>query len=151
MLLHQLPKTTKPAKKRQGQGYGTGKGGHTSGRGQKGERSRTNISLWFEGGQLPQIRRFPFIRGKSRFGSLVPKPVELNVGMLNSLPQNSKVTPKLLIEMGMIKNKDITYRPIKVLGRGKMSTALIVALPTSKRAQEKIEKAGGKVVSGQPE
>lgn len=149
MLLHQLPKTTLNSKKRQGQGYGSGKGGHTSGRGQKGQRSRTNINQWFEGGQLPQIRRFPFIRGKSRFVSLLPQLIEINVSQLNSLPQNTIVTPKTLLDHGLIKAKDLKLRRIKILGRGHLSTPLTIELPTSERASAKIVQAGGKVIGGQ--
>lgn len=148
MYLHQLPKTTSTPKKRRGQGYGSGKGGHTTGRGQKGQRSRSSLPMWFEGGQLPQIRRFPFTRGKSRFVPLVPKPVEINVSSLNRFPQHTRIDPKSLIETGIIKAKDSTYRPIKILGRGKLDVALTVALPTSTTARQKIEAAGGKVVSG---
>jgi ribosomal protein L15 len=84
MKLHQLPKTTTRAQKRLGRGYGSGKGGHTSSRGQKGDLARGSVPAWFEGGQLPQIRRFPFQRGKLRFKSLIPKPVLITL----SHPQN---------------------------------------------------------------
>jgi large subunit ribosomal protein L15 len=148
MKLNQLPSIKTNGKKRRGQGYGSGKGGHTSGRGQKGQRSRGKIPTWFEGGQLPQIRRFPFIRGKSRFESLTPKPVEINVSTLNRLPQNTVINPKTLIEHGLVKPRDIKYRPIKILGRGTLSTALIVSVPVSQNAKQKIEAAGGKVDRG---
>jgi large subunit ribosomal protein L15 len=148
MKLNELPTTTTRSKKRLGQGYGSGKGGHTSSRGQKGQRSRGSIPTWFEGGQLPQIRRFPFIRGKSRFESLTPKPVEINVSALNRLPANSHITPKTLIDHGFVKPRDIKYRPIKILGRGTLSTALIISVPVSKSAQLKIEAAGGKIDRG---
>ncbi|MBU1070791.1 uL15 family ribosomal protein, partial [Patescibacteria group bacterium] len=52
MNLSNLPKITQRPKKRVGRGYGSGKGGHTSGRGQKGQKSRSKIPIWFEGGQL---------------------------------------------------------------------------------------------------
>jgi large subunit ribosomal protein L15 len=148
MELNHLPKTTTVKKKRRGQGYGSGKGGHTTGSGQKGQRTRTSIAQWFEGGQLPQIRRFPFIRGKSRFVSLTPKPVEINVSQLNRFPKGSQIDPKTLIESGIIKAKDISYRPVKVLGKGELNVAVNVSLPTSATARKKIEKAGGKVISG---
>ena len=65
MDLHQLPKTTTYKKPRSGRGYGSGHGGHTSGRGQKGQKTRGTIKLIFEGGQLPMTKRFPWLRGKS--------------------------------------------------------------------------------------
>ena len=145
MYLHQLPKTTIHKKKRLGQGYGSGKGGHTSSRGQKGQRTRGKIALWFEGGQLPQIRRFPFIRGKSRFTSLVPKAVEINLNLLGRFPKNTIITPKTLLDSGLVKPRDLQYRPIKILGRGTVTVPLIVSVPTSKAAAKKILAAGGQI------
>jgi large subunit ribosomal protein L15 len=145
MYLNQLPKTTIPKKKRLGQGYGTGKGGHTSSRGQKGQRTRGMIAQWFEGGQLPQIRRFPFIRGKSRFTSLVPKPVEINLNLLDRFPKNTVITPKSLLDSGLVKPRDLQYRPLKILGRGTLTVPLIVAVPASKAAAKKILAAGGQI------
>lgn len=143
--LHQLPKTTQRSHKRQGQGYGSGKGGHTSGRGQKGQRTRGGIPLWFEGGQLPQIRRFPFIRGKSRFESLGKDSVVINLSSLNRLAPNSSVNPKTLYEAGLIGRSDLKRGTIRVLGRGEISIPLNLEVYASKQAAQKIEAAGGKV------
>lgn len=65
------------AKKRLGRGYGSGKGGHTSGRGQKGQKSRTNIHILFEGLKVKKstIKKFPLLRGKGKFLAK-PKPKE---------------------------------------------------------------------------
>lgn len=145
--LSNLPKTTKRPKKRLGLGYGSGKGGHTVGRGQKGQNSRTRVPIWFEGGQLPQIRRFPFIRGKNRFDSLRYKPVEINLSDLESHHQDlAEVTVKTLQEAGLVKSSELKLRPIKILGRGKLTHALTVKLPASQKARAKIEAAGGKVI-----
>ncbi len=143
--LHQLPKTTKRAHKRQGQGYGSGKGGHTSGRGQKGQRTRGGIPLWFEGGQLPQIRRFPFIRGKNRFESLHAETVAINLSALNRLAPDSVVNPKLLYEAGLIGRSDLKKGTIRILGRGEITIPLTIEVYASKQAAQKIEAAGGKV------
>lgn len=146
ITLNTLPKTTIRKSKRLGQGYGSGKGGHTSSRGQKGQRSRTSIPIWFEGGQLPQIRRFPFIRGKNRFTSLVLKPVEINLTALNKFKADTEVTPKVLVEAGLVKPAEIKYRKIKILGWGTIKTPLIIKVPISLTAKAKIEAAGGKVM-----
>jgi large subunit ribosomal protein L15 len=143
--LNLLPKTTTSPKKRRGQGYGSGKGGHTSGRGQKGQRSRGSIPLWFEGGQLPQIRRFPFIRGKRRFKSLSHGTIEVSLTVLNRLPKNSLVTPKTLADAGIIKARDLQSMQIKVLGYGQLTVPLIVSVHTSKNAAAKIIAAGGEI------
>jgi len=65
------------AKKRLGRGYGSGKGGHTSGRGQKGQKSRTNLHILFEGLKVKKstIKKFPLLRGKGKFLAK-PKPKE---------------------------------------------------------------------------
>lgn len=66
MDLSNLTKITRRAKKRVGRGYGSGKGGHTTGRGAKGQKVRSSLRPTFEGGQLPLVRRLPR-RGSFRF------------------------------------------------------------------------------------
>lgn len=149
MDLSKLPKTTTKSNKRPGRGYGSGVGGHTSTRGMKGQNARNKTPIWFEGGQLPLIRRLPFIRGKGRFQSLTPKPVEINISQLNQFKTNATITPKALIEAGLLSDNELKYRPLKILGHGELTKALTVKVPTSKAAQAKIEAAGGKVASGQ--
>ncbi|HOI05031.1 MAG TPA: 50S ribosomal protein L15, partial [Candidatus Woesebacteria bacterium] len=71
-LFNKLEKTSSRSNKRLGRGYGSGKGGHTVGRGQKGQKSRvgSKIPLWFEGGSLPLTQRLPMWRGKGRLKTL---------------------------------------------------------------------------------
>ena len=59
MKLNSLFKVVRGAKKRVGRGYGSGKGGHTTGRGAKGQKARGKVKPTFEGGQLPLVRRIP--------------------------------------------------------------------------------------------
>ena len=59
MDLEKLPKLLRKAKKRVGRGYGSGKGGHTTGKGAKGQKIRGKLRSTFEGGQLPLSRRLP--------------------------------------------------------------------------------------------
>jgi large subunit ribosomal protein L15 len=143
MKLNELKKTVKTASKRLGRGYGSGVGGHTSTRGQKGQNSRNSMAIWFEGGQLPQIRRFPFIKGKGRFQSLKQETIEINLDQLNKLKANTVVTPKSLVEAGLVNAKDIHNKTIKILGRGELTVALKFNLPVSGKAKAKIEAAGG--------
>ena len=63
--LHQLPPTTSRGKKRVGRGYGSGKGGHTTGRGNKGAKARGKIGLLFSGTKIKKgwLKRWPLWRG----------------------------------------------------------------------------------------
>jgi len=63
------------AKKRLGRGYGSGKGGHTSSRGQKGQKTRSKMHILFEGLKVKKstLKKFPLLRGKGKF---LPKPKE---------------------------------------------------------------------------
>lgn len=149
MDLFHLPPTTTRSRKRLGRGYGSGKGGHTVGRGTKGQGARSKVTDWFEGGQLPTVRRFPFIRGKSRFKSQKPSTITLNLSQLNRFPAQSNVNIKSLVAAKLVKTAELKSRPVKILGHGKLSVALNVFLPTTKSAATKIIAAGGKVNRGQ--
>jgi len=65
----QLPKVVAKSKKRVGRGMGSGKGSHTSGRGQKGQKSRGTIGVLFEGMKMRKsyLKRLPLMRGKGKF------------------------------------------------------------------------------------
>ena len=145
MNLASLPKIKEKNKKRLGQGHGSGRG-KTAGRGTKGQKSRGKISLSFEGGALPLIKRLPFRRGKGRNKSFKTKPFILNVERLNELSKNSQVDVDLLIKEGLV-SKKAKKDGVKILGNGKLNLPLLVNLPVSESAREKIEKAGGKVQS----
>ncbi|HTY59436.1 MAG TPA: 50S ribosomal protein L15 [Bacteroidota bacterium] len=132
-------------RKRIGRGQGSGHGG-TSTRGHKGagSRSGTRHRAWFEGGQMPLVRRIP----KRGFHS--PFRVEyqvVNVETLQKLAADGKVTggvvtPELLVKLGVVKGSAI---PVKVLGTGELTVKLeIAAHAFSKSAVQKIETAGGK-------
>lgn len=148
MKLHQLTKTTVRAKKRIGHGYGSGKGGHTSSRGQKGQNARGQVPVWFEGGQLPQIRRFPFIKGKNRFKSLTADTITVSLNQLDKFPANTVVDVKKLVEARIITSKDLATKEVKVVANGKITVPVIVTIPTSKIAAERIVAAGGQINRG---
>ncbi len=144
-MLDKLIKSTTRSKKRVGRGPGSGKGRHTSGRGQKGQNARTKTAIWFEGGQLPLIRRTPFIKGKNRFDSLTPKAKIVTTEMLNKLPDKTVVDAGSLQELLKLKFPKTKTTIIKIVSRGKLKRALTVKLPTSKSAAKAIEKAGGEI------
>lgn len=149
MLLSNLPSITARSKKRLGRGYGSGKGGHTTNRGQKGQKSRSKIPLWFEGGQLPLIRRTPFLRGKGRFQSLKVQPLTINLDQLNNFKAGAKVNADSIVKTLKIKSSKVAKHGLKVIATGKLDKALKVEIPTSAGAAKAIEKAGGQVVQSQ--
>ena len=139
----------KPAKgstkntKRLGRGPGTG-WGRTSGRGNKGagQRSGNKKRAWFEGGQMPLLRRLPK-RGFSNYGFRKEFQI-VNLSTLELLNVN-KIDATILAENGVVKS---AYQPIKILGDGEISKSIEVSANSfSKTAIEKIEKAGGKVIN----
>lgn len=146
MILSTLSKTSKKGKKRVGRGYGSGKGGHTSGRGAKGRKARGSVPLQFGGTAAGAsfYKKLPLLRGKGKLKPNAQKPVAVNVKYLNLLPKNSKVTVDLLIKHAIVDDGAKTVG-VKLLGDGEITVPLTVMLPTTPSARKKIEKAGGKV------
>lgn len=142
-----LPKIVKKGNKRVGRGYGSGKGGHTAGRGMKGQKSRSSIGILFEGLKMKKsfIKRLPFQRGKGKFKAKT-KPLIVNIEELNDLRSGSRVDIKTLIDSDIVKRSEAKKSGVKILGKGKLTKKLTVELPVSVSAFEKIKKAGGKVV-----
>lgn len=145
--MKQLPKIIKIKAKRLGRGYGSGKGGHTVGRGQKGQKTRNKIGILFEGIKVKKslLKKLPLVRGKEKNQGR-PKPIIIKLASLNSLPANSKVNLELLIKEGLVKKEDALNFGVKILGNDKIEKKLEVTVPISKSAASIIEKAGGKVI-----
>jgi large subunit ribosomal protein L15 len=144
MNLENLPKITKRAKRRLGQGHGSGRS-KTAGRGTKGQKARGKIPISFEGGALPLIKRLPFRRGKGKNKVFRKKPIAINVKTLNLLKKGSIVDIKTLAQNHIVNEDDAKMYGVKILGDGDLSIPLTVKLPVSKGAAKKIEKAGGRV------
>jgi large subunit ribosomal protein L15 len=135
------PKNANRNKKRIGRGMGSGTG-KTSGRGHKGQGSRSGSSLMrgFEGGQMPLHRRLP----KRGFTNIFR--TEYTVVNLDRLAElgETELTLEKFTERGLLKKRG---ELLKVLGNGDLNVAVTVhAHKFSKAAQEKIEKAGGKAI-----
>lgn len=143
MELNNLVKITKKRLRRLGQGHASGRG-KTSGRGTKGQKARRSISLFFEGGALPLIKRLPFRRGKGKNKVFKKRPVIINIKTLAFLKPNSVVDVKSLIAAKLVEDKEALEYGVKILGDGELNIPLTVNLPVSKNAKKKIEKAGGK-------
>ncbi len=130
-------------RKRIGRGNGSGKGG-TAGRGHKGQKSRSGASIpaWFEGGQMPLVRRVPK-RGPRRIAHKRFEYDVVNIKTLNLFDDELEVNPERLREAGIVKRKNAL---IKILGDGELDKKLKVrAHRFSKSAIEKIEAQGGTV------
>jgi large subunit ribosomal protein L15 len=129
-------------RKRKRVGRGTGSGhGKTSGRGTKGQKSRSGpgVRAGFEGGQLPIQRRMPYKRG---FTNIYKADWEVvNLGTLESHGFSGEVTPQTLYERGVIRGLEF---PVKILANGELTKALsISAHAASASAMAQIEAAGG--------
>ena len=130
--------------KRLGQGESSGHG-KTSGKGHKGQKARSggSIRLGFEGGQMPLIRRLPK-RGFNN-AAFKTKYAIINLCDLNKFDDGASVDEKALREAGLVRG---TIDGIKILGNGDLTKKIsIVADKVSASAKDKIEKAGGSIVS----
>lgn len=144
MLQRELkaPNGARRNRKRRGRGDGSGHGSY-SGRGVKGQNSRSGggVRPNFEGGQLPITKSLPHQRGFTNIFRVEYNGV--NLDKLASFQEDSKVTPKVLLETGIVRNLN---RPVKILGRGEVTVALAVtAHKFTGSARAKIEAAGGSV------
>jgi len=142
--LHDLKPAQGAVKRRKRVGRGIAAGqGKTAGRGTKGQNARSGggVRPYFEGGQLPLVRKLPFVRG---VGFRDPWRVQFTAVNLERLVDlESEVTPETLVEAGVIKSAD---ELIVILGRGELERPLIVkAHRFSSSARAKIEAAGGVV------
>ena len=148
MQLHELqPTKQRKTAKRIGRG---GKRGKTSGRGHKGQKARAGNSTRPEMRELikklPKLRGHGVNRSKTVHGERV-LPVVVNVAAIEAaFEAKAEVTPKTLVAAGVISNRRGKAPKVKVLGNGEIAKAVTVTgCAVSKSAQEKIEKAGGKV------
>ena len=144
MKLHELrpPEGAKKSRKRVGRGIAAGQG-KTAGRGTKGQAARSGGTKgpYFEGGQLPLVRRLPYIRGFTNIFKVQYVPV--NLYRLEGFEADAEITPEILAEAGIIKSAEL---PIVILGDGEIDRPLAVkAHRFSSSARAKIEEAGGSV------
>ena len=137
---------TKIKKIRVGRGIGSGKG-KTSGRGIKGQKSRSGVAIKsFEGGQMPLYRRLP----KRGFNPIKKNKVaKINIEKIQTLIEKKIIKSEEKINLDNLIKKNILnkkYKKIKILGMGEIKTPIDVETNfLSKSAKEKIEKSGGKI------
>jgi len=148
MKLNTLNSLNFKSKKRLGRGIGSSKG-KTSGRGHKGQKSRSGVAIKsFEGGQMPLYRRLPK-RGFRSNNIIKKETAKINLSRLQSIITkqknliNNKINLSNLQKSKLINKK---YMKIKILGSGDLKEKLdIEANSISKSAKVKIEKLGGKI------
>src|SRR5437762_9463049 len=136
------PKGATRERVRIGRGHGSGKV-KTGGKGTKGQNARAGggVPPYFEGGQLPLIRKLPYRRGFRNPFRVAFR--EVNVRDLADFPGGSTVGPAEFETAGVLRGKS---GPVKVLGQGDLSVKLTVrAHKFSAGARQKIEAAGGSV------
>jgi len=146
MKLNTLNYNYSKPKKRLGRGIGSGKG-KTSGRGHKGQKSRSGVAIKsFEGGQMPLYRRLP----KRGFKSFTKKSIAMinlsklqeNIAKKRILPE-TKINLISLKKLNLINNK---YKKLKIIGNTEVKSKLEAEVNfISKAAKANIEKSGGKV------
>ena len=142
-ILSNNTKVKRP-KKRPGRGIGSGKG-KTSGRGVKGQKSRSGVAIKsFEGGQMPLYRRLP----KRGFNPINKKKIaKINLDQLQNFVDKKRIDPSNLINLESLKKNNIinkSYLKFKVLGNGKLTSKIDIEVDYSSiSAKEKIENLGG--------
>ena len=133
------PKGAHKKAKRVGRGFSSGDG-KTSGRGSKGQRARSKVAPWFEGGQMPLHRRLP----KRGFTNIFAKKyTEVRLDKISAVFNNGDtVDAKTVVETGLVSK--VAKHGIKILGNGELDKSItVVAAKFTKSAQAKIEAAGG--------
>ena len=147
MQLNTLNSKISKSKKRLGRGIGSSKG-KTSGRGHKGQKSRSGVAIKsFEGGQMPLYRRLPkrgfkSIRVKKHIATINLSRIQEIINKQSDMV-NNKINLSNLQKSKLISKK---YKKLKLLGSGDLKNKLNVEVNSiSKSAKEKVEKLGGKV------
>lgn len=146
MELHSLKKrkNRKKKAKRVGRGYGSGRGGHTIGKGMKGQKSRSGAGamIGFEGGNVPLYRRLPKFRGFRNVNRKEYAPVNF-VDLERHFEDGDVVDIHTLKDEGLVKKR---AKAVKILGKGELIKKLIFkGVAVSKSARKRIEELGGEV------
>ena len=147
MKLNELNVKIVKKKVRVGRGIGSGKG-KTSGRGHKGQKSRSGVAIKsFEGGQMPLYRRLP----KRGFKPIKSQKIGiLNLSQIDQFINNNKINSTDLIDINYLKKNKVLgkkFKKLKILGTGEVKNKIsLKANYFSLSAKEKIEKNGGKIL-----
>ena len=149
MKINEIPSTLTSNKKRKRRGRGSGSGlGKTAGRGVKGQKSRSGVSInGFEGGQMPLYRRLPKRGFKNKFQKKIQT---INFTVLHSLISKYNIDSNNIKESELFEKKILNKSKgsLKLLNYGELKDAINIEISSaSKKAIEKIEKLGGKIIT----
>lgn len=141
MNLHTLLPVVRGRKKRVGRGMGSGKGGHTTGRGQKGQKARGKIAVSFFGLKMKKslLKRIPLQRGKGKFKAR-PKPVVIGLAKLSHLPEGATVDVETLVKAGLLKQREASRGAKIVKDTDSFNRKLDLKIPVTRSVQELLAK-----------
>ena len=148
MRINQIKSTPTSNKKRKRVGRGAGSGfGKTAGRGNKGQKSRSGVSIkGFEGGQMPLYRRLP----KRGFNNIFSKKIQtINFNQISNIIKKYKLKPSEIKENYFFENKILNKSKgsLKLLNVGELTSAINIEVSfSSKKAIEKVKKLGGSIL-----
>ena len=148
MRINQIKSTPTSNKKRKRVGRGTGSGvGKTAGRGNKGQKSRSGVSInGFEGGQMPLYRRLP----KRGFKNIFSKKIQtINFNQISNFIKKYNLKPNEIKENYFFEKKILNKSKgsLKLLNVGELTSAINIEVSfASKKAIEKVKKLGGSII-----
>ena len=148
MRINQIKSTPTSNKKRKRVGRGAGSGfGKTAGRGNKGQKSRSGVSInGFEGGQMPLYRRLP----KRGFNNIFSKKIQtINFNQILNIIKKHNLKPNEINENYFFENKILNKSKgsLKLLNVGELTSSINIEVSfSSKKAIEKVKKLGGSVI-----
>ncbi|MDP4009826.1 MAG: 50S ribosomal protein L15 [Candidatus Shapirobacteria bacterium] len=146
-ILKNLKKITAKSTKRLGRGIGSGVGGHTTGRGAKGDKVRGKTKLTFDGTKIKKgwIKRLPFLRGKHRLNSRSQN-VVFSLSQIDKLFKKDETVDSVTLAKRAKLSKLESRAMLKVLSSGEITKIInFKGILVSKEAQKKITAAGGNI------
>ena len=149
MKINEIKSTLTSSKKNKRRGRGAGSGlGKTAGRGVKGQKSRSGVSInGFEGGQMPLYRRLP----KRGFNNIFRKKYrEINLGRVQAAIDSGKIDPVKVVDIIAMKSAGLikTSRDgVRLLGKGNLTSKISIEVAgASQAAIQAVERLGGAVI-----
>jgi large subunit ribosomal protein L15 len=132
-----LPKVVTRRSKRVGRGGGSGKGFHTTGRGQKGQKARGKVHILFEGVKTKKslLHRLPHLRGKTKFKSWTKK-ATITTSQLNVFDDGQEITLASLKEKGLVRPN---VKKVKIAFNGNTEKKLIINVPATQTAAKHLK------------